>query len=118
MGHQLAGKLRGGTKAAKGKRERLALADEKSAPSVLAVTTPAGQQPIGVPDFNEALRAAADDSLYTPTFTSPSFRAHMVQQSRGPPPSVPRTPGESRLGYLISRDASRATGFNGFIMWR
>lgn len=66
------------------------------------------------PTDDEALAANADVSLYFPTFMNRQFReSRLLEHAKSP-----GTKGKGKLlSCLVSRNASRESGVDGFIMW-
>lgn len=78
-------------------------------------STPSGG--IYVPSETEAMDACGDESLYCPVFLFPERRKALLSKHIAAPCANPGELGAKRLQYLASRDPSRASGYDGFIMF-
>ena len=71
---------------------------------------------ICVPTIPEALRAAEDESLETPSYFHVPHRRTKIEDERGKRPTRGKE-GESQISYLISRSTRAANGYDGFLLW-
>ena len=79
-----------------------------------------------VPTIEQALRANGDATMFSATFMTASFRESKLVEHRrsfeytgrpeAPPPAG--TSGGARYAYLVSVNPRRASGYDGFVLWR
>jgi hypothetical protein len=67
---------------------------------------------IVVPSVAQALAASSDEDLFCPTFMLPPFREKELCKHEAAPGS------DGSLAYLVSLNAARESGVDGFIMWK